>query len=103
MTTDAAPEARTKTALIEDLGEVTDRLVAQAVDVYVIGYRFSESQDVLNAIAARGNTRFERYIPAGSEESHQRISVDCNGPKGLPVGSLSLGHQRFIANGHCAH
>ena len=54
--------------LIEDLGEVTDRLVAQAVDVYVIGYRFSESQDVLNAIAARGNTRFDRYITAGSEE-----------------------------------
>ena len=55
--------------LIDELGEVTDRLVAQAVDVYVIGYRFSESQEVLNTIAARGNTRFEQYIPAGSEES----------------------------------
>ena len=71
--------------MIDELGEVTDRLVAQAVDVYVIGYRFSESQEVLNTIAARGNTGLNSISPQAAKRVHQRISVDCDGPKGLPV------------------
>lgn len=45
----------------------TLRLRAADVRVYVIGYRFSDAPDALNAIAENGGTPFTTFIPAGDE------------------------------------
>ena len=55
--------------LTEELTEATQALVAQGIKVYIIGYKFLESREVLNVIAREGNTDFEEFIFAGNEVS----------------------------------
>ena len=56
--------------LVEKLGRVTQSLVAKkGISVYVIGYKFLESRDVLNVIASNGNTDFDEFIFAGNEDT----------------------------------
>ena len=60
---------RYETCLRNELADATNRLVAEGVDVYVIGYKFVESSEILNVIASNGNTDFSEFIFAGSEET----------------------------------
>jgi hypothetical protein len=53
----------------EPLTEYTQALVARGVKVYVIGYRFTEDDRILNSIAANGGTPFAEFIFAGNEET----------------------------------
>ena len=55
--------------LTDELTEATQALVAQGIKVYIIGYKFLESNDALNVIAREGNTDFEEFIFAGNEVS----------------------------------
>jgi hypothetical protein len=55
--------------LTEELSEATQALVALGIKVYVIGYKFLESREVLNVIAREGDTDFEEFIFAGNEET----------------------------------
>ena len=55
--------------LVDYLGEATRRLRDQGVKVYVIGYRFSEDQRILNSIAENGGTPFTEFIYARNEDS----------------------------------
>jgi hypothetical protein len=53
--------------IADALGTATLRLAGQGVNVYVIGYNFSASREILNAIAENGGTPFTEFIPAGNE------------------------------------
>jgi len=53
--------------IADALANATLRLAGQGVNVYVIGYNFSASREILNAIAENGGTPFTEFIPAGNE------------------------------------
>ena len=53
----------------DELSDAIASLLAAGVRTYVIGYKYFDSEELLNAIAANGGTSLSQFLFAGSETS----------------------------------
>lgn len=62
-------EAHEIDCLTSRLGTATAALLEAGVRTYVIGYRYLDAPEALNAIASNGGTDIAAFVPAGDEDT----------------------------------